>query len=99
MLYDPNGRPISTAKPNDDIRTGAEMDLNALPKCAVSTRRRSFDLHQQIVNNSVLRERLETAQRMTGHKLMHLDIIKMTHPQTEKRIVRHVDFTEKVLNK
>lgn len=99
MLYDPHGRPISTAKPNTDVRTGAEFDLKALPSCAVSTRRRSFALHEQIVNNSVLRERLETAQRMTGHKLMHLDIIKMTHPQTERRIVRHIDFTEKVIGK
>lgn len=67
MVLDISGRPI---------RSHGRIDGFQLPDGAIVSARITLDIHNRIKNNSVLREKLEQAQRFTGRKLIHLDLLR-----------------------
>lgn len=79
------------------------MQLNAsdLPDGAVIDMDRSKVLHEKIRNNTKLRERIETAQRMTGNKALHLLMLAPGQmPESVKRaLVKNQVWGQKYIKK
>jgi hypothetical protein len=97
-LVDWRGRPITSRQPRDE-----QIDGFQLPDGAVVSKSASFDLHKRIQNDTTLRERLETAQRMTGRKILHLSFMERGNKNITadlfKTIEKNADFGEKVMQK
>lgn len=99
-LVDFRGRPISSANERNEARRGDQVDAYALPNGAIVSKVASFALHNRIKNDTLLRERLETAARMTGRTTLHLDLLrhgnKHATATVEKAIEKNLEFGEKI---
>jgi hypothetical protein len=95
-LVDWRGRPIQSKQTRDE-----QIDGFQLPNGAVVSKSASFDLHNRIRNDAGLRERLETAQRMTGRKILHLSLMERGNKNVTddlfRTIEKNADFGEKVM--
>jgi hypothetical protein len=94
QLFDWRGVPIKSQRRDEQI------DGFQLPNGAIVSKSASFDLHNRIKNDPLLRERLEVAQRMTGRKILHLSLLehgnKNVTAELSKAIEKNLDFGEKV---
>jgi L-cysteine desulfidase len=95
-LVDCFGRPITSKQQRRD----EQVEGFELPNGAIISKQISFDLHKRIQNDTALRERLETAQRMTGRSILHLAMLDHGNKQMtagmEKAIEKNLDFGEKI---
>ena len=101
MILDARGNPIKIERPNTTARRGAQIDAFQLPKGAIIDARRSREFHNRIRNDARLRERLETADKMTGTKSLCLQMLKpgeMT-PMTKIALQNNLEFGEKVMRR
>lgn len=99
MILDYAGNPITSI--NDAPgRRGMQVDGFQLPDGAIVSREKSFRLHNNIKNNTLLRERLEVASRMTGRTAIHLSMLRPSvygmSADVERAIVKNVEFGEKI---
>jgi hypothetical protein len=102
MLFGPNGLPVSSQNSEAPVRTGMQFDAFQLPNGAIISSKISKDFRNKIQNNTELRERLEKAQRMTGRKLIALDMQrnnKGMNDDTRKVLEKNQSFGEKVMKK
>jgi hypothetical protein len=101
MVLNRYGNPIGTG------RYGEQVDGFQLPDGAVISKKASFALHQRIKNDSILRERLETAQntirQKTGNpnfEFLHLSLLKHENKnitaEVSKAIEKNLDFGEAI---
>jgi hypothetical protein len=97
MLVDLAGRPLVS---QESRAHGEQVDALELPNGAIVSKRFSMAFHERIKNDTVLRERLETAQRMTGRKILHLSLLdrnnKNVTAEVESAIEKNLDFGEKI---
>jgi hypothetical protein len=93
MLYGPDGRPITVHKPNKPaMRRGNQVNVFELPPGAVISQKLSQKLHNMIRNNSKLREDIEAADRATGTRTLHLEVMRPGHdmsPNVEKALMNN----------
>jgi hypothetical protein len=97
-LVDWRGRPITSKQTREE-----QIDGFQLPDGAVVSKTASFALHNRIRNDAGLRERLETAQRMTGRKILHLSLIDRNNKNITDNLFRTIEknaeFGENVMRK
>jgi hypothetical protein len=101
MLVDPRGRPIGSAAHGFvNGRRGEQVDGFQLPSGAIVSEAFSRDFHNRIKNDPILRERLETAARMTGKESLHLAALRndseFKAKQVEEAIFKNLREGEKV---
>ena len=98
MILDSRGRLTSSARVNG--RQGDQVDGFQLPDGAIVSKRFSMDFHNRIANDSGLRERLETAQRMTKKKILHLSLLDRTNKaataNVDDAIIKNLDVGEEL---
>jgi hypothetical protein len=101
MILNRYGNPIGTG------RYGEQIDGFQLPDGAVICKTASLALHRRIQNDPILRERLETAQKIIREKtgnpkfsFLHLELLKHENknitPEVTKAIEKNLDFGEKI---
>jgi len=97
-LVDWRGRPIQSKQTREE-----QIDGFQLPDGAIVSKSASFDLHNRIKNDAGLRERLETAQRMTSRKILHLSLLDRNNKNVTddlfRTIEKNADFGENVMRK
>jgi hypothetical protein len=80
-----------------------QVDGYSLPDGYVVSAKASMGLHNRIQNDSVLRERIEAADRMTGTESIHLAMLRHDHKkpskQTEAALLKNQQFGEKIMKK
>lgn len=102
MLYDHRGQPIKPVAPNSAVRNGIRVDSSNLPSCAKINLDASITLSRKLRNDSRFRELVEKADKITGTRTMHLDMIAprpdigMTN-KTTSILEKNQKFGEKVL--
>lgn len=101
MILGANGQPVSSQDSLGGGRKGNQVDVFSLPDGAIVSKERSFALHNKIKNNSVLRERIEAAQRQTGAKVLHLSMMQRGEmaPDTQRALIKHTEHGEKIMQK
>lgn len=106
MILGPNGIPVMSKEQRKEAarlcgRYGYRVNAFDLPEGAIQSEKMSFALHEQIKNNTQLRDRLEAAQRITGSKYLHLDMMdnsKTGLTADKKRAIEtNVKFGEKII--
>ena len=86
MILNQYGRPVTSSHRGwQNGRHGEQMDGFQMANGAVVSERASMDLHRRIENDSVLRERIETAQKMTGKETLHRRTLTKLLKQTSGR--------------
>jgi hypothetical protein len=99
MLYAPNGQPI---------RKSMQVDAYDLPDGAIVSKAMSIVIHNKIANDTLLRERLEQAQRERNARfpkrkgnILHLAMLKRGEmsTRTQEALVKNAEFGEKVARK
>lgn len=100
MLVDLQGRRIPPTQQSPQ-RNGMRVDLMELHPRARACMEASRKLQAMIRDDSQLRERIETADRMTGTKTIHLDILRGSGDgmdnKTVDALIKNQEFAEKVL--
>ena len=103
MILNQYGRQVTSSHRGwQNGRHGEQMDGFQMANGAVVSERASMDLHRRIENDSVLRERIETAQKMTGKETLHMALIrhgnKNKQTNIDEIIKTNVRAGEKVLH-
>jgi hypothetical protein len=99
MILGLNGKPLVIEKPNTAMRKGMQVEMFQLPKGAIVSKQLSREFHNRLQNDARLRERLETADRMTGTKSLCLALMERGEMSegTKRAIEQNLDFGEKIL--
>jgi hypothetical protein len=81
------------------MRKGMQVEAFQLPKGAIISAEKSREFHNRLMNDSVLRERLETADRMTGTKSLCLAILERGEmsESTKRNLQKNLEFGEKII--
>lgn len=102
QLVDYRGNPITSASLNSDGRRGERIEAYSLPDGAVVSAMASHALLNTIRNDTKLRERLETAARMTGRTTLALELCrpgnKEITPALEAALEKNMQFGEAIHN-
>ncbi len=102
MLYDYRGQPVTSESLNSPGRRGERVEAYSLPDGAVVSAAASRALLNKIKNDTLLRERLETAARMTGRRTLALELCrngnKELTPAVEQALEKNMQFGESIHN-
>jgi hypothetical protein len=98
MLYNAQGNPVMSAERSATMRDAvkATVDGFQMPDGAIISYERSMALHARIVNDPILRERIEAADRQTGTTSMHLAVLRKVNKISLDDVVKNMKFGEKV---
>jgi hypothetical protein len=84
--------------PNTTTRRGNKMDAYSVPNGAMVSVEASKGFSKEIRDNSVLREKLEKAQRMTGKTLLHMAMLRKNDAD-DKDLLKNTEFAENIMKK
>ncbi len=100
QLVDWRGRPISSESERNEYRRGEQVAAFELPDGAIVSKGASMALHHKIRDDAQLRERLETAARMTGRRSLHLALCdrdnKHRTAAVEAAVEKNLEFGEAI---
>lgn len=106
MLFDHRGNRIEESQkvksPDINGRRGMGFDAYSLPKCAIIDPRRSKGFQNRLRNDAKLRERIEKADKMTGTKTLHLEMLNRNNnrgdltPEVERALIINQEFGQRV---
>jgi hypothetical protein len=76
MILNQYGRPVSGSRDWRHGRRGDQVDGFQMSNGAVVSEKASLSLHDRIASDSNLRDRIESAQKMTGKETLHMALIR-----------------------
>jgi hypothetical protein len=76
MILNQYGRPAKRSLTWDGGRRGDQTDAFQMANGAIVSESASLALHRKIVSDPVLRDRIESAQKIVGKETLHMALIR-----------------------